>query len=57
MLSQEVDRLEILTASNTGMSQLLCDIWNEVESNRSLRLSLPIPLVDRIHTVVEQQHT
>jgi len=43
------------TAHNTGMLQLLRDIWAEVQSSRSLRLSLPIPLADRIHAVVAQQ--
>lgn len=41
--------------SDIGMSQLLCDIWTEMQSSRSLRLSLPIHLVERIHAVVAQQ--
>lgn len=43
------------TSTNTDMLQLLCDIWNAVESSQSLRLSLPIPLAERIHEVVAQQ--
>ena len=45
-VTKEVE--EKLTASNTDMLQLLCDIQSELQSNRSLRLSLPIPLASRI---------
>jgi hypothetical protein len=44
--------------NNKDMLQLLCDLWAEVQSSSSLRLSLPVPLAERIHAVVvQQQHT